>query len=103
MGNSKTPYKSSDHVNRHDVTLGGLINASYHQFYFCSSPNGPSNNDIIDEDHHTDNYGYNYMIIPKLSKRDKVSPEDIRKLLSIPNPYYTQYMKDINIDRKLYV
>ena len=53
--NTKIPHKPYTHVNFHDVTLGGLIKASSHQFYFGDKPNKLSNDDKIGEDHHTDN------------------------------------------------
>ena len=42
------------------------------------------------------------MILTNAYNRYKVSPVDVRKLLSIPNPYYTQGMKELTIDGKLY-
>ena len=42
------------------------------------------------------------MILSNFSNRDKVSTSYIRNVLSNPNAYYTQEMKDLNIDGKLY-
>ena len=98
----KTPYNPSTYVNFHGVTLGDLIKAGFYQFDSCDTPNGPSNNDIIDKDHNTDNYGDTPMILTNLSKRYKVSPVDIIKVLYNPNPYSTQVMKELIIDVKLY-
>ena len=100
-GNTKTPHKPSTHVNFHNFTLGDLIQDSSDKFYFGEPPNGPSNDDLIGGDQNTDNYGNTYMILTNLSKRDKVSPSDIIKVLSRPNPYSTQMMKYITIDRKM--
>ena len=66
---SKPPLKNSTHVKFHNITLGEIIKASSHQFDFGDTPNGPSQNDIIDEGHHTDNDGDTLMIITNLSKR----------------------------------
>ena len=96
--NAKTPHKPSTHVNFRYVALGDLIKASFHQFYFGDTPNVPPKNDRIDEDHHTDNDGDTPIILTKLSKRDKVSPSGIIKVLSNPNPYYKEGMKELTID-----
>ena len=100
MGNKKTPHNPSTYVNFHDVTLGDLIKASSLQFDFGDTPNGTSNNGITDKDHYTDNDGDTTMILTNLSKREKFSPKIIRKLLSNPNPYSTQGIKDLTIDIK---
>ena len=91
--NAKTTHKPSTHVKFHDVTIGDLIKASYHKFYFVDTPNGPSNNYIIDRNHHTDNYGDTPIILTNLSNINKSSSTNIRKLLSNPNPYSTPGMK----------
>ena len=57
LGNTKTLHKPSTYVKNHYITLGELIKDSSYQFYFGDTPNWPSNNDIIDKDHHTDNDG----------------------------------------------
>ena len=41
------------------------------------------------------------MLLVNISKRYKVSPEYIGKVLSIYNPSYTQKMKDLTFDEKL--
>ena len=102
MGNIKTPHKTSTHANFHDVNLDGPIKDISHQFYFGVTPNGPSKNDLIEEDHHNDNDGDTTMIPTNIYKRYKVSTLDIRKLLSNPNPYSTHGMKDLTIYGKLY-
>ena len=102
FGNTKTPHKPSTHVKFHNVTLGDLINNSYHQFGFGDTPYGPSRDDWIYGDHDPDNDVENSMILTNLSKRDKVSTSDISKILSIPNPSSTQGMEELNIDGKLY-
>ena len=102
FGNTKTPHKPSTHVKFHNVTLGGLINNSYHQFGFGDTPYGPSRDDWIYGDHDPDNDVENSMILTNLSKRDKVSTSDISKILSIPNPSSTQGMEELNIDGKLH-
>ena len=85
LGDAKTPHKPSCFFNLHNVTLVGIIKSSYRQFDFGDTPNRPSNNDLIDEYHHTYSYGDTYMILANLSKRYKIYPEDISKVLSVPN------------------
>ena len=102
LGNAKAPHKPYTHVKFHGVTLGELIKASYHKRDFGETLNNTSNNGLIYEDHHTDNGGGTYMILTTLSRSYKVSRAYIRKLLSIPNSFYTQVMKELTIDVKLY-
>ena len=102
MGDAKTPHKPSTHVNFHYFAIGDLIKASSHQFGFGDTPNGPSNDDLIDKYNLTDNDGDTSMILTNPSNRDKVSPTDISKVLYIPNPYSKQDMKEITIVGKLY-
>ena len=72
MVNAKTSHNPFTHVNFHGVNLGELIKAGSCQFGFCDTPNGPSNNNQIDENHHNDNDGDISMILTKISNRDKV-------------------------------
>ena len=90
MGNAKTPHDPSTHVNLHDITIGDIIMASLHHFDFGDTPNGPSNDDIIGKERHTDVGGDTSMILTKIFKRDKVYLEDTRKVIYIPNPPHTQ-------------
>ena len=102
LGNSKTPHKPYTYVNFHYVTRGDLIKAGPHQFYFGKNSNGPSKYDISDKNHHTDADGDTSMILTNLSKRDKISPPDIRKLFSITKPSSTHEMKELTIYGKLH-
>ena len=102
MGNEKTSHKNSTHVNFCGVILGKLINYSTHQFDFVDTPYGPSKNDIIHEYHFTDNDGDTTIILTNLSNRYKVSPVDIRKVISNSNPSYTKGTKELIIYRKIY-
>ena len=102
MGNAKTPHKPSIHVRFHGVTLGDLIEASYHKFYFGETSNGPHNNDIIDKDHHTDNDGNIPMILTNLSKREKFSPAYIGKVIYNSKPSSTKSIKELIIERNIY-
>ena len=102
LGNAKAPHKPYTRVKFHGVTLGELIKASSHQFYFFDTRNGPSNNDIVDKEYRTDNDGDTYMILTNLSKRENISPVDIIKVLSNPNPYFIQEIKELTIGGKLY-
>ena len=103
LGNSKTPNMPSTHVNFYYVTLVDIIKASSHQSGFGDTTNAPSKYDITDKYYHTDADGNNSMILANLSMRGKISPTDISKVLSIPNPYSTQEIKDLNIDGKCIV
>ena len=42
------------------------------------------------------------MILTNLSKRENISPVDIMKVLSNPNPYFIQEIKELTIGGKLY-
>ena len=86
----------------HDVTIFDIIKASYHQFYLGGISNGASNNDLTGKDHNNDSDVDNFMVLTNNSERDKVLPSDIMKLISIPNPYSTQEIKDIIINGKLH-
>ena len=54
------------------------------------------------KEHYNDIDDDNPMILTNLSKKDRVSPVDIRKVLSNPNPYSTQRMKEITIGGNIY-
>ena len=69
LGNVKTPHNTPTQVKFYDVNPGELIKTSSHQFDFDDNPNGQPNNDLITEDHNTDNDGDTTMIITNLSKR----------------------------------
>ena len=56
---------------------------------------------ITGNNNNTDADGDTSMILTKISKRDNISTEDIRKLFR-PNPSSSHYMKEITIDGKLY-
>ena len=102
LDNENTPHKPSTHINFHGVILGDLIKASSHKFDFCDNPNGQYKNDLVDKKYHTYNDGDTPMILAKLYNRDKVSTENIIKLISNPNPHSTQGMNELTIDGKLY-
>ena len=93
FGGHKTSHKTSTIVTFHDITFGGFIKAGRHRFDFGGTTIEPSNNDITHKDHHTDNDGDTNMIPTNLSKRDKISPMEIRNLISNHNSYSTQVMK----------
>ena len=89
LSNSNTPNKPSTHVNFHDVTLGILIKDSYYHFDIGDNNNDSSNVDPTVKDKSTD-VSINYsMILVNFSKRLKVSPEDMRKIIYSPNIYST--------------
>ena len=102
MGNDKKPHKPFTHVNFNYVTLDDIIKASSHKFHFGDIPNGSTKNYLTVKEHNTDDDGDTSMILTRLSKRDKVFTTDIRKVLSIPNQYFKQDMKDLTIYAKLY-
>ena len=102
MGHSKTLHKSYNHFNLNCVTFSDIIKSSSHQFDFGDIPNGPSKYDLNVKDCNTDAGGNSYMILTKVSKRYKVSPEYIMELIYIPKPYSIQDMKYITIDGKLH-
>ena len=84
LSNSKIPHNPSTYVNFHDVTLGKIIMDSSHKFDFGETPNGPSNNDLIEKDHDTDNDGDTPIILSNLYKRYMVSPEYTRRYYLTP-------------------
>ena len=102
LGNSKSSHKPSTHANFRDVTLGGAIKSSYYQFDFGDTPNETSNNYPIEQEHHNDNDGDNYMIPTNIYNTDNIYTIDIRRVITSLNPYSTQETKCINIDGKQY-
>ena len=99
MGNPKIPHKSYTHVNFRNITLSGLIKGIYHQFYFGDITNGRSKIDTTKNISSTYGNGYISMILTNLSQREKVSPEDIRKVLSSPKQSTTHQLKELTIKK----
>ena len=75
---------TSTNVNFRDITLGDLIKDGYNKFNSGDTPNGPSNYNIIDQYHNTDNGDNTSLILTKLSKRENsMVPDDtVQKVTS---------------------
>ena len=80
LGNSKTPHNRFTHINFHCVTLGDIIKASSHCFYFSYTNNDPFVIYPTFKDNYTSFSGNYAMVLNNISKMEKLSPEYIRKL-----------------------
>ena len=100
--NTKTPHKPSSNVNFHDVTLGYLIKDIHHKFDFSDTNNYSYSIDQTIKANYTDGNVNDAMILTKISKREKVSPAGIQKVIYGYSPSYIKKLKDITIDEKLY-
>ena len=90
---SKTPCKRYTHANFHDVTLADIIKAIPNQFDSGDTNNDPSNVVPTFKAISTDDSDNDAMILTNLSKREKVSPSDTRKVIYISNTSSKQKMR----------
>ena len=100
LGYVKQPHQHSTWVDFHHISFGDLIKVSYHLFYFGDTNNYPSNVDIVIKDNDSDISDNEDIIIADLSKRCRLSPVYIHKLLSSHNNFSAQQPKYITIGIK---